>query len=90
METTESKMPRRQFVAMLARGTLTLGIGAVANQAHAAAVKRKMLLSLACGRIGVRARLAEAVELAARYGFEAVSPTMELAGLSDQELQSLL
>ncbi|HID22642.1 MAG TPA: sugar phosphate isomerase/epimerase [Planctomycetaceae bacterium] len=90
MGTIWPEIPRRQFVTVLAKGAVTLGIGSVGNRAHAAAAKRKMLLSSACGRIGVRVRLAEAVELAARYGFEAVSPTTELGGLSDQELRSLL
>jgi sugar phosphate isomerase/epimerase len=50
-----------------------------------------MTLDLRCGSIGVRANLAEAIDLAHRHGFESVAPDAGfLAKLSDQELQALL
>ena len=48
-------------------------------------------MALSCGMAGVRATPREAIELAHRYGFEAVEPSASfLAGLSDDSLTQLL
>jgi sugar phosphate isomerase/epimerase len=48
-------------------------------------------MGLSCGMVGVRATPREAIELAYRYGFEAVEPSAHfLAGLSDDSLAQLL
>lgn len=50
-----------------------------------------MTLDLVCGSIGVSANQREAIELAARHGFESVGADAGyLAGLSDAEAQELL
>ena len=53
--------------------------------------KRKMTLCLTPGSIGVSANQMQAIELAARYGFEAVEPFGGyLASLSEQQLSDML
>jgi sugar phosphate isomerase/epimerase len=81
---------RRQFIhqttiASLAGGALFAGLS------DAAEVKqRKMTIDLVCGNIGVSASQREAIELAARYGFESVGADGTfLASLSDDQLPEL-
>ena len=81
---------RRQFIhqttiASLAGGALFAGFS------HAAGVKqRKMTMDLVCGNIGVSASQREAIELAARYGFESVGADGGfLASLSDDHVPEL-
>ncbi len=58
---------------------------------RAATAPRKMKMCLVCGAIGVKATQLEAIDLAHRYGFEAVEPQANyLASLADSELQRLL
>ncbi len=53
--------------------------------------KRKFTMALSCGAIGVGAKPREAIELAHRFGFEAVEPSSDFLGkLSDDELAQLL
>ncbi len=53
--------------------------------------KRKFMMALSCGMIGVRASQTDAIDLAGRFGFEAVEPSPDyLAGLSDDALGQLL
>ncbi len=55
-----------------------------------ASADRKMKIDLSCGRIGVKADQQQAIELAARHGFEAVVPSAgELAKLSAGQLEEL-
>lgn len=52
--------------------------------------RRKMRLALTPGSIGVRANQMETIQLASRYGFEAVEPFAGfLGGLSDDALKAL-
>ncbi len=81
-------LSRRSFFPMAAAG---LGAVAVAQASSLLATeprpKRKFKMALSCGMIGVRATPREAIELAHRYGFEAVEPSARfLAGLSDNAL----
>jgi sugar phosphate isomerase/epimerase len=55
------------------------------------AAGRKLKLCLSPGAIGVTASQTEAIDLAAKYGFEAVDPNAGyLASLSDAQLENLL
>ncbi len=83
---------RRSFFQVTAAG---LGASAVAQASALLAAepgpKRRFTMALSCGMIGVRATPREAIELAHRYGFEAVEPSARfLAGLSDDALAELL
>ncbi len=50
-----------------------------------------MLIHLSCGAIGVKASTAEAIEYAAKYGFDAIDADGKyLAGLSQGEMARLL
>lgn len=52
--------------------------------------RRRMTIDLVCGSIGVKANQREAIDLAARYGFESVAPVAdELGALGDAELAEL-
>ncbi len=80
---------RRQFL------TTTAGAIAATSFFHstglgAVSTKRKMKIDLSCGRIGVKAKQQEAIDLASRHGFEAVVPNAgELAKLSAGQLEEL-
>ncbi len=85
-------LTRRSFFQLAAAG---LGASAVARASRLLAdeprPKRKFTMALSCGMVGVRATPREEIELAARYGFEAVAPSARyLAGLSDDSLAELL
>ena len=85
-------LSRRSFFQVTAAG---LGASAVAHASALLAAepwpKRKFTMALSCGMAGVRATPREAIELAHRYGFEAVEPSAHfLAGLSDDSLAQLL
>lgn len=75
--------PRRQFLkaAGLGLGVSWAAPAVVAGAGFAAA--RSFTMDLACGAIGVQARLPEAIALAHRFGFEAVDP--DAAFLAKQE-----
>src|SRR5689334_12710331 len=83
---------RRQFIQ-----TATVGIFAGGSlldklcRAQAAESKpRKMTMDLTCGAIGISATQSEAIELAAKHGFESVSADGNyLASLSDDEAAEL-
>jgi sugar phosphate isomerase/epimerase len=84
-------LSRRSFVQVTAAG---LGATAVAHASALLAAEpwpnRKFTMALSCGMVGVRATPREAIELAHRYGFEAVEPTARfLAALSDDSLAQL-
>lgn len=82
---------RRAFLKTAAAAG-AVGLGAFApSRAAAAEKRRKFTMALACGSIGVRAEPREAIRLAAKYGFESVTPRPDfLAQLSDGELSELL
>lgn len=79
----ERRWTRREF---LAAGSAVGIVSAVGLRA----AERKMRISLNCGALGVRVEPAAAVELAARHGFEAVTPDPgALAAMSEAELGEL-
>jgi sugar phosphate isomerase/epimerase len=83
---------RRSFFHLTAAG---LGACAVARADVLLAAelrpKRKFTMALSCGMAGVRATPREAIDLAYRYGFEAVEPSARLLGsLSDDALARLM
>jgi sugar phosphate isomerase/epimerase len=77
-----------------AAGAGLAGLAVTAGSAWPAAeprAGRKFTLALSCGAIGVGASPREAIDLAQRFGFEAVEPSADfLASLSDEALASLL
>lgn len=81
---------RRQFIhqttiASLAGGALLAGFLDVAE-----VKQRKMTIDLVCGNLGVSAKQREAIELAARHGFESVGADGAfLAALSDDQVAEL-
>jgi sugar phosphate isomerase/epimerase len=78
---------RREF---LSRAASTAAAG-LFFQGVSPAAARKMKMCLNTGNIGVRANLAESIDMAAKYGFEAVDPNLkELAALSDGAMSELL
>lgn len=83
-------MNRRQFMRQSTLASLGGGL-LFANLSGAAETRqRKMTMDLVCGNIGVTANQREAIELAARYGFESVGADGAfLASLSDQEVTEL-
>jgi sugar phosphate isomerase/epimerase len=83
---------RRSFVSRCAAGITGLAVARVsAGHAAGEAARRKFKMSLSCGALGVRATPREAIDLAARFGFESVQPASDyLASLSDDALARLL
>jgi sugar phosphate isomerase/epimerase len=81
---------RRQFIHQTTIASLAGG-AFFASFSDAAEVKqRKMTLDLVCGNIGVSANQREAIELAARHGFESVGADGAfLASLSDDQVPEL-
>ena len=68
-----------------------LAASALAPFAAAARDKHPMQYHLSCGAIGVKASQKEAIEYAAKYGFDAVDADGKyLGGVSDSELHNLL
>jgi sugar phosphate isomerase/epimerase len=75
---------RRRFLAGMAASPLLAG-GAPANSGG------KMYTWLSCATLGVRANQRQAMELAARHGYQAIEPlTEELAAMSEDNLKRLL
>ena len=85
-----SQLNRRQFVRQATLAALA-GNALAGGFSQAAEVKqRKMTLDLVCGNIGVSANQREAIELAARYGFESVGADgAYLASLADDQVAEL-
>ena len=81
---------RRQFIHQTTIASLAGG-ALVASISDAAEVKqRKMTTDLVCGNIGVSANQREAIELAARHGFESVGADGAfLASLKDEQVPEL-
>jgi sugar phosphate isomerase/epimerase len=84
-------MTRREFVrdiALLSTATAVLATSEVATAAQMG--QRKMTMDLVCGAIGVSANQTEAIELAARHGFESVGVDGGyVAGLSQEQMAEL-
>jgi sugar phosphate isomerase/epimerase len=83
-------MQRRTFLktTLAAAAAVTSGIPDIIG---AAGDKRKMTVNLVCGAIGFGANQREAIELAARHGFESVEASGDfLAKLPAGELEELL
>ena len=86
------KLSRRDFIQQTGTATVAFGTGLMgASRLSAAeAGARKMTIDLTCGCIGVSANQREAIELAARHGFESVAVDGAfLAGLSEDQLAEL-
>jgi len=85
-------LSRRSFLHVTAAGLgATAATHASALWAAGPSPTRKFTMALSCGMVGVRAAPREAIELAHRYGFEAVEPSAGfLASLSDDSLAQLL
>ena len=81
---------RREFLRRTALGSLAAG-GLVSNLSQAVeGKKRKMTMDLVCGAIGVSANQREAIDLAARHGFESVGADGGyLASLGDDQMTEL-
>lgn len=82
---------RREFVSRTAAGSAAmLALGAFSSLSAAEPKLRKMTMNLVCGAIGVSAKPPEAIELAARHGFESVEADGNyLASLNDEQLAAL-
>ena len=84
-------LTRRAFLGRTLPAAAVLGtMGGTFRAATAEAKKRKMTMDLVCGNIGVSAGQLEAIELAARYGFESVGADGGyLASVSEDKLAEL-
>ncbi|MHB1037881.1 MAG: sugar phosphate isomerase/epimerase family protein [Pirellulales bacterium] len=85
-----NQFDRRQFVFGAAATAAAATIRSRSLSAADAPPRRKMTINLSCGSIGVGAGQLEAIDLAARHGFESVDPDVGyLAKLSDGALADL-
>ncbi|MHC1763540.1 MAG: sugar phosphate isomerase/epimerase family protein [Verrucomicrobiia bacterium] len=84
-------LTRRQFIQVSAGASAALAATGLAQQEQTSALaKRKMTICLSCGSIGVSANQREAIDLAARHGFESVEANGDfLAGLDDAQQKDL-
>ncbi|MFK5924682.1 MAG: sugar phosphate isomerase/epimerase family protein [Verrucomicrobiota bacterium] len=81
------KTDRRQFLVTSASA---LAVASISGSKGFAATPHKMTMDLICGRLGVKADQKQAIDFAARHGFESVGPNArELAKFSDQQLTEL-
>src|SRR5205809_3556412 len=75
-------MNRRKFL---------IGAAAALASGKASPFSRGMQIHLSCGALGIKATQREAIDYAAKYGFDVVDADGNyLAGLSDAEVSSLL
>ena len=82
-------LSRRRWLVLGCCLSLGAGLGAV-RAAEGVVRQRKMRMALTPGSIGVRANQIEAIQLAVKYGFEAVEPYASyLGGLGDDALKAL-
>lgn len=85
-------LTRRDFIRQTITASLAVAAGSlpVSTGAASDAKNRKMTIDLLCGAIGVSANQREAIELAARHGFESVGVDAGYLGsLSDDQLAEL-
>ena len=81
---------RRRFIHQTTIASLAGGAFFTSFSSKAEVKRRKMTMDLVCGNIGVSANQHEAIELAARYGFESVGADGAfLASLSDDQMSEL-
>jgi sugar phosphate isomerase/epimerase len=81
---------RREFFGNAARTGAALGAALAGAARPAKAAQRKMTIALTPGSIGVKANQREAIELAARHGFESVEPfARELAEMTRDEIEGI-
>lgn len=83
---------RRMFLRVAATGCVGLAVtDPSAMEAAESPPRRKFTMALSCGAIGVKASPREAIEMAQRFGFEAVEPSAGFLGqLSDDALAELM
>lgn len=85
-----SESSRREFLHRAVRNSAGLGAVLAGAAIPARPAQRKMTIALTPGSIGVKANQREAIELAARHGFESVEPfARELAEMSREEIQGI-
>jgi sugar phosphate isomerase/epimerase len=87
-----NRLNRREFIHTAALASLTAGtvIGGAPKPLAAEVKPRKMTMNLVCGNIGFSATQPEAIDLAARYGFESVEVNAGyLASLTEEPLAKL-
>src|SRR5215831_7432929 len=85
-------LTRREFIERAASASLVAGTALMPLQVAGSgdSKNRKMTIDLVCGAIGVSANQREAIELAARHGFESVGVDGSyLASLSEDQLAEL-
>lgn len=90
---SDNSIDRRSFLARAALGSLAVSTAILPAPALAAAelAKRKMKTCLSPGSIGVKASQTEAIDLAQKFGFEAVEPYADyLADLTQPQTDELL
>jgi sugar phosphate isomerase/epimerase len=81
---------RREFIGDAARTGAALSVALAGTARPAKGARRKMTIALTPGSIGVKANQREAIELAARHGFESVEPyARELAEMSRNEIEGI-
>ena len=83
---------RREFIGYAGTAGIAWGILSMCppGTVKAQVPKRKMTMNLVCGAIGVSANQREAIDLAARHGFESVEANgAYLASLADDQLREL-
>ena len=86
-ENTIVRVNRRSFLSATAIAAV-MGPGAMVPDATSG---RKFYMDLSCSRIGVKATFTEALDLAARHGFEAVDPDAKFFGqLTDLQMRDVL
>jgi sugar phosphate isomerase/epimerase len=83
------ELTRREFIqdTAAAAATAAVVLGGLIRLEGAETKRRKMTIDLACGSIGVSANQREAIDLAARHGFESVGVDAGyLASLTEDQL----
>lgn len=88
MKKSVNALTRRQFMRQAALGSVAVGLaGSLSTTRAEQAKSRKMTIDLVCGNLGISANQREALELAARHGFESVGADGGyLASLTDEQL----
>lgn len=85
-----NQLNRRQFISQTTLAALAGGALSTSFPEAAEAKPRKMTIDLVCGNIGISANQREAIELAARHGFESVGVDgAYLESLSDDQAAEL-
>jgi sugar phosphate isomerase/epimerase len=87
-----AKINRRAFLHRTAQSALMAGVltGGHFGLSGAETMRRKMTMDLVCGNLGISAGQLEAIELAARHGFESVGADgAGLASLDGNQLTDL-